>query len=776
MIIDLYIGNEKLSIFKDESVTLNSSVANINDISKNTTDYTQSFTVPANDINNPIFKHYYDADIDNGFDARVKVSGRIELDGIPFKYGKWKLEKVNVKQNKPSNYTINFTGNLFSLKSKFKEDELSSLDLSEFDHVYNSTNVQTGLTTSLFSGSLIYSMFAKKQYYYNSVPSDNVNTETLANIAWGGGVNVGVLWSDLKPAIRLIKIIEAIESKYDVTFTRDFFGRTEFNELFMWLNADSSILGIPTEQLINWTSGNGSDFGLSTTTDKWINTQTASLNYRYRITVTPTDSNIPYKVIVKNFGVPVAELECSGGVYTSDFITIPLVGGVATPFEYTFYVSTSNSLTYDASILLRATLPSIGDYDRQSFASSNSLIDTFNTSANLPKMKVIDFMKGLFSMFKLVVIADNNDNVYINTLNDYYASGSLFDLTRYVDFSSYDVERGKLLNQINFKFQEPTTLLNSQFLISTGVAYGNEEMTLEDENGELLDGESFSIELPFEQVVYERLPDLNGGALTNIMYGGMFDESIEPTNPKAHIFYRQLQILGSKPIAFINDASTKVQLNVINIPSHTLGFTNPQYSTIFGSEFNEWNGLLITNTLYSNYYQNYINSIFNIKRRSFSYTCKNIPIRILTTLQLNDVIQIRENYYRIENYTFNLLTGETTLNLINSFDNTLNSFNIDKRVIFVDWQEQTQSAYVTNLDNFGYTSSELWVTATNIGNIVYFSIEANLTGITRSATVTIINTATLQEVEVEIIQTGNTITFDTTEITFDTTLITWDNG
>jgi len=776
MIIDLYIGNEKLSIFKDESVTLNSSVANINDISKNTTDYTQSFTVPANDINNPIFKHYYDADIDNGFDARVKISGRIELDGIPFKYGKWKLEKVNVKQNKPSNYTINFTGNLFSLKSKFKEDELSSLDLSEFDHVYNSTNVQTGLTTSLFSGSLIYSMFAKKQYYYNSVPSDNVNTETLANIAWGGGVNVGVLWSDLKPAIRLIKIIEAIESKYDVTFTRDFFGRTEFNELFMWLNADSSILGIPTEQLINWTSGNGSDFGLSTTTDKWINTQTASLNYRYRITVTPTDSNIPYKVIVKNFGVPVAELECSGGVYTSDFITIPLVGGVATPFEYTFYVSTSNSLTYDASILLRATLPSIGDYDRQSFASSNSLIDTFNTSANLPKMKVIDFMKGLFSMFKLVVIADNNDNVYINTLNDYYASGSLFDLTRYVDFSSYDVERGKLLNQINFKFQEPTTLLNSQFLISTGVAYGNEEMTLEDENGELLDGESFSIELPFEQVVYERLPDLNGGVLTNVMYGGMFDESIEPTNPKAHIFYRQLQILGSKPIAFINDASTKVQLNVVNIPSHTLGFTNPQYSTIFGSEFNEWNGLLITNTLYSNYYQNYINSIFNIKRRSFSYTCKNIPIRILTTLQLNDVIQIRENYYRIENYTFNLLTGETTLNLINSFDNTLNSFNIDKRVIFVDWQEQTQSAYVTNLDNFGYTSSELWVTATNIGNIVYFSIEANLTGITRSATVTIINTATLQEVEVEIIQTGNTITFDTTEITFDTTLITWDNG
>jgi len=194
MRIDLYIGESKISINKDEPIELNSSVANINDITKNTTDYTQTFTIPANDINNPIFKHYYDADIDNSFDARTKIAGRIELDGVPFKYGKWKLEKVNVKQNKPANYTIAFTGNLVSLKSKFKDDELSSLNLTALNHVYNSTNVQSGLTNSLFSGSIIYNLFAKKQYYYNNNVTDDVNTETLANIAWGGGPAVGVLW------------------------------------------------------------------------------------------------------------------------------------------------------------------------------------------------------------------------------------------------------------------------------------------------------------------------------------------------------------------------------------------------------------------------------------------------------------------------------------------------------------------------------------------------------------------------------------------------------
>jgi hypothetical protein len=774
MIIDIYIGNDKLEIFKDEGVQLNSSVANINDITKNTTDYTQNFTVPASDTNNAIFKHYYDADIDNGFDARVKINGRIEIDGIPFKYGKWKLLKVNVKQGKPSNYSINFTGNLFSLKEKFKEDELSDLDLTAFDHTYNSTNVQAGLVGSLFSGDLIYNLFAKKQYYYNNLSSDNVNTATLANIAWGGGADVGVLWSDLKPSLRLIKIIEAIETKYNITFTRDFFGRVEFTDLFMWLNADTSILGTPTEQLINWNSGNGGDFGLSNATDTWTNTQTVFFNYRYRIKITPTDLNIPYKVIVKNFGVPVVELTCEGGIFTSEIITVPLVGGVSTDFEYKFYVSSSNSITYEAEILLRRDFPAL--LDRASFASSNTLIDIFDASANVPKIKVIDFMKGLFNMFKLVVIADQNDNIYINTLNDYYSAGQLYDLTEYTDFSSYDVERGTLLNQIKFNFQEPTTLLNEQFKLNTGIAYGDEELTLEDENGELLDGESFEVELPFEQIVYERLPDLNDSVLSNVVYGGIFDASIDPVNPKAHIFYNRNIALSPKPIAFINDSNTKVQLTNINIPSHTLGVDNPQFSTIFGAEFNEWNGILITNTLYTNYYKNYIDSIFNVKRRNFMFTCKNIPLRVLTNLELNDVIQIKENYYRIDNYNFNLLTGETTLKLINSFDNTINGFNVDRNVLFVDWQEQAQSVYVTNLDNFGYTSSELWVTASNTGGIVYVDIEANDTGLVRTAILTIQNTSTLQEVEVFIQQQPNLVTFDTTGITFDTTLITWDNG
>jgi len=237
MMLKLYIGEDVMDLFEDEGIELNSSIANVNDISKNTTDYAKSFTVPASNNNNRIFKHYYDANIDNAFDARVKVSGRIELDGLPFRYGKWSLEKVILKQGKPSSYSINFVGNLVSLKDKLKNDELSSLDFSAFNHSYDSDTVKGYLQTS---GDLIYNLFTKKQLYYRS-GSENINTDTLANIAYTGGANTGVNWDLLRPSIRLIKIIEAIESKYNIVFSRDFFATTEFQNLYLWLNNDASL-------------------------------------------------------------------------------------------------------------------------------------------------------------------------------------------------------------------------------------------------------------------------------------------------------------------------------------------------------------------------------------------------------------------------------------------------------------------------------------------------------------------------------------------------------
>ena len=192
MNVAIYIENERLDLHADENISITSSVLDIQDISKNTTDYTKSFTVPASDINNQIFKHYYDANIDNTFDARVSVDGRIEIGGILFRKGKILLQKVQKKSGRASNYTINFWGNLVSLKDVLGDDKLSDLDLSAYNHAHDGSEVLAGLTDSTLYADYIYTLLAKKRYYYNSDISDTTMTDTIANIHYQTGTSNGV--------------------------------------------------------------------------------------------------------------------------------------------------------------------------------------------------------------------------------------------------------------------------------------------------------------------------------------------------------------------------------------------------------------------------------------------------------------------------------------------------------------------------------------------------------------------------------------------------------
>ncbi len=84
------MGNDRVDLFKDESVQLTQTIQNVKDIAKVFTEFTQTFAVPASRVNNKIFQHYYNFDIDFGYDARNKADAKLELNDAPFKNGKIK--------------------------------------------------------------------------------------------------------------------------------------------------------------------------------------------------------------------------------------------------------------------------------------------------------------------------------------------------------------------------------------------------------------------------------------------------------------------------------------------------------------------------------------------------------------------------------------------------------------------------------------------------------------------------------------------------------------
>ena len=253
MKIQVYIEGQRLDLFDDENISITQGVQNVKDISKLFADFSQSFSVPASDNNNAIFKHYYNADIDGGFDARTRKLSTIDVNTLDFKRGKMTLTEVKIKNGVPASYKINFVGDIIKIKDELGDDKLFNLTwLDNFNHDYSADKVKTGLTTGLdftvdtitYTNAVIYPLISyKKQYFYSSDLSSTGNGDTFVNIAFGNTDDDGVDFTELKPAIRLSLIIQAIQEQYDdINFVGSFFESSRFQQIYMNLNTETTSL------------------------------------------------------------------------------------------------------------------------------------------------------------------------------------------------------------------------------------------------------------------------------------------------------------------------------------------------------------------------------------------------------------------------------------------------------------------------------------------------------------------------------------------------------
>ena len=225
----LFLKNNELNkyqrsdLFNDETISITQVIQDVQDISLIFTNFTKTFSLPASDENNRLFKHYYNYDIDGGFDARVKIDAYIEIDSNRFNSGKVKLEGVDMKNNQPYSYRVTYYGDTINLKDVIGEDKLNALPLSSYNLTYNNTNVKTKFQIDPTTTDVIAPFISHTNRYYFDSSSGHSENDTNLFYQSGGAHEHGLLWSDLKYAIRLDAIIQAIGTQYGLVFSNDFF-------------------------------------------------------------------------------------------------------------------------------------------------------------------------------------------------------------------------------------------------------------------------------------------------------------------------------------------------------------------------------------------------------------------------------------------------------------------------------------------------------------------------------------------------------------------------
>ena len=723
MVIQLYIEGQRVELFKDESVTITDSIQNVKDIGSIFTAFSQSFNVPASKTNNKIFKHYYNYDIDiaYSFNANDLVSGIIELNNLPFRKGFIGLDGVTLKNNKAHSYKITFFGETVDLKTKLKETKLSTVfqGVTTYDHEYGVSTVKTGLQSSLASGAIRYPLISHTERLFFDSGTHTADDRNLHYDTGGGGSgshNHGIRYNDLKPAIKLSTIVDEIENFTGLTFTSgasdDFFDETNnplWGNLYLWLSRVKGALGLnltgtaevnmpitsfdfssaspnewtPYSQGTNPFSGPYSKMNLISGTNYeaiWTTRSEpsflGSLGHYYYTTFTATSTS-QFTIITEDVtGTPFTISTATGtGTLSITSANIPTsIYGVTRSIRYRV-TSEDPAITFTPTINFGYQIfnpsggGSVTNYNTTITGNAiapNGAVSNIVVSDQMPDLKVIDFLTGLFKMFNLTAFVQDDGKIKVMTLDNFYTAGSSYDISEFVDVNEGNVNFAIPYQEVAFRFKKPNTFLGINFSeINNKVFADLESTTAESPDVQTTNrGGTYVVQLPFGKMIYERLNDLDDGSQSLMQYGYCTDKDQNPINIDPLILNITNETLTTGHyLSFYNgtSAGTAAGLPTYNRPSNTYGTSQ---SINFGTEIDEYTGLAEDDSLFENYYKNYISNTFDARRRLVKVKAF-LPLRILLNYQLNAVFIINGREYIINSVNTNLLTGKSDLELLN---------------------------------------------------------------------------------------------------------------
>jgi hypothetical protein len=290
---------------------------------------------------------------------------------------------------------------------------------------------------------------------------------------------------------------------------------------------------------------------------------------------------------------------------------------------------------------------------------------TFNVNKQIPDIKILDFLTGLFKMFNLTAFVVDGV-IQVKPLDDFYTGTDTYDITEFVDVNSSKINVALPFKEVRFKFKDTKTFLANKFSEINNRNWGE---TFYNEGQDLAEKE-YKIEVPFGHLLYERLNDVDDGSQLNIQWGYNVDKSQNAYLGSPLLFYPILVSTGD--ISFVdelnndNEATDHKNLTTANLPFNSVSNNSAtnDFQLNFNSETNEWTlDTSFAKTLFTNY-SNYIYSVFNTKQRLTKLKAY-LPMRILLNYGLGDRFIVAGSQYKINSISTNLLTGESDIELIN---------------------------------------------------------------------------------------------------------------
>lgn len=713
----------------DVSIKADFSVLEIQDITKRKSENTQTFTLPFTETNNDFFSHFYDlsaggdspTDSYYSFNPNRKTQASILVDSIEVIEGYMQLLSVNATNQ---TYEVIVYGLVANIVNQLSDSKLNDLDLSEFNHVLNETNVMDSWDgaityTSGSNGDEILYPIIDYGFDYDI---DSLQSDTTAN------KKNPITCENLKPAIKvrtvLKKILESVGyGNIDSAFTQSDF----FNNQYMTLGTskeninnqaeDSFRVGKQNNTVINYqttslvpftrqTDSTNEDFYTSTNLDSnGYYTAAADGYYRFRIGLKYSISNVGtnrYSSYALMYNIGSDDYIISKGqilVATNNFITfdtdlIYLEGGQTLKIKFNFAGNVgypSSSFTIHA---LSTDLSKQSSFELIEAPASNigTTIDLSTGNNILPQITQIEFLKSILSRYNIVLVPDKfiADRIEIEPIQDYFDGGISKDWTGKIDNSkpitikpTYEFQKDKII----FKDLEGDDYITQMYEKANGYPYNYFQVNIDSDFKQ----KGNNLEIP--SVFSSFTTDVIDG--TKFMLARLYqieNAEIERIETKPKIFYYS----GKKDITewylweSLGSASPTTLTEFPFCSSFSMAGDSIQ-DTDFDIRYLSGKGIgeeiyttkVPKENTFNKCWQQYLDNIFNKEARILTANFKLNSVDI-ANLEYNDKIFIKDSYYRVNkvsNYAFgkDVSTRVELIKILNYF-NTLSIAGCDLEV------------------------------------------------------------------------------------------------
>ena len=756
--VQIYVNDIRLDLFQDESIEVTSSTQNIQDISKVFTDFSQSFTIPASKVNNGVFSHYYNNDVNGTFLAKNRVDARIEINHSLFRVGKIQLEGAEIKNNKAESYKITFFGDVVTIKDNFGEDKLKDLDYSSIQTTYSGSEVR-GSISSTTDNDIRYPLISSNNPW---------------NYGEGGAYDISsvsspINFTELFPAVRVAKIFEIIAAQYNLIFTGNFLSDTRFTKMFSWWkNKKNARFDL---EPVDITFNNATE---AVFTDNFVRFEyqspksftpfgyDASLTYNgyFRLNLYHYCDDVGATYYIDVYSRHASQSQATLQ-YTMTFNVTSAgsqgtgqfdqkLNNTSTDYYYSYKIRSSTAVTvYDVNLKYThyfTARVSVGipteAFEVETWCNLSNVDNPFVLSAfsdlnnTAPDMKVADYFSGILKEFNLTCTPLQDGTTFnIEPLEEWYEYGGEVDITPYTIIDSIKIDRPKLYKSISFEWEKSKSFMNKGFFGEYGREYGSLKSTFN------YDGGDFKIKLPFENLYFNKFTDTN----LQVAYA-----ITDPLIDKGYVpKVCNLYLDESTDCSFyFNDGTTTTEITSYVPLGQDTVYNSDNYSSNFGLDVSTLKNISIPNSLYQTYYEPYLLNLFDDKTRMVKLECI-LPLEVLTALTLDDTIILRDKKYRINTMKSNLTSGMVSLELLSDFTEgataqatTINVISAGEILslpikaikpssggYYTITDTSTEASFITPSVTLPYTSSA--------EGIITFTASANTTGITRTNQFTI---------------------------------------